>query len=117
MAEHTQLEQAIAHLENQRTVLGDAVVDASIAALKKQLTDMKAGPKPAESGERKLVTVMFADISGFTALSEKMDPEAVRDLMNRCFDRLVPCIQRYDGTIDKFIGDEVMALFGAPVAH
>ncbi len=117
MTERTRLEQAIATLESQRATLGDAVVDASIAAIQKQLADSKAEPKPAESGERKLVTVMFADISGFTALSEKMDPEAVRDLMNRCFDRLVPCIQHYDGTIDKFIGDEVMALFGAPVAH
>ena len=45
---------------------------------------------------------------------EKLDPEAVRDLITACFDRLVPCIQRYGGTIDKFIGDEMMALFGAP---
>ena len=74
-------------------------------------------PNPSLDGERKLVTVMFADISGFTALSEKMDPEAVRDLMNACFERLVPVIEKYDGTMDKFIGDEIMALFGAPVAH
>ncbi len=60
---------------------------------------------------------MFSDISGFTTLAEKMDPESVRDLMNRCFDRLVPCIQHNGGTIDKFIGDEIMALFGAPQAH
>ncbi len=66
--------------------------------------------------ERKLVTVMFADISGFTALSTRMDPEDVRGLMNRCFDALVPSIDRYGGTIDKFIGDEIMAIFGAPVA-
>ncbi len=65
-------------------------------------------------GDRRLVTILFADVSGFTTLSEKLDPEAVRDLITACFDRLVPCIQRYGGTIDKFIGDEVMALFGAP---
>ena len=68
-------------------------------------------------GERKIVTILFADVSGFTALSEKLDPEAVRDLITACFDRLVPCIQRYGGTIDKFMGDEIMALFGAPRAH
>ncbi len=60
---------------------------------------------------------MFADISGFTALSEKLDPEKVREVINACFDRLVPVLQKYDGTIDKFIGDEIMAVFGAPVAH
>jgi predicted ATPase/class 3 adenylate cyclase len=72
---------------------------------------------PALRGERKLVTVMFADISGFTAMSETMDPEAVRDLMNACFEHLVPVVRKYEGTVDKFIGDEIMALFGAPVAH
>ena len=71
----------------------------------------------ASQADRRLVTILFADISGFTSLSEKLDPEAVHDLVTACFDRLVPCIQSYDGTIDKFIGDEVMALFGAPVAH
>jgi class 3 adenylate cyclase/tetratricopeptide (TPR) repeat protein len=68
-------------------------------------------------GERRLVTVMFADISGFTAMAESMDSEAVRDMMNACFEWLVPVVQKYGGTVDKFIGDEIMALFGAPVAH
>jgi class 3 adenylate cyclase len=68
-------------------------------------------------GERRIVTVVFADISGFTAMSEHMDPEQVRNLMNMCFDQLVPVIEKYEGAVDKFIGDEIMALFGAPVAH
>lgn len=68
-------------------------------------------------GERKLVTVMFADLSGFTRLAETMDPEFVRDLMNSCFDQLVPVITNFGGTVDKFIGDEIMALFGAPLTH
>lgn len=68
-------------------------------------------------GERRAVTIMFADISGFTAMSERMDPEQVRNLMNRCFDHLVPIVEKYEGTVDKFIGDEIMALFGAPIAH
>ena len=95
--------------------------DENITKLEKYLpgglTEKILSQRGKIEGERKQVTVLFADISGFTALSEKMDPEAVRDLMNRCFDRLVPCIQHFDGTIDKFIGDEIMALFGAPVAH
>ena len=73
---------------------------------------------PADlAGERRVVTVMFADISGFTAMSETMDPEQVRGLMNDCFDQLVPVVERYEGVVDKFIGDEIMALFGAPLAH
>ncbi|RPI31775.1 MAG: adenylate/guanylate cyclase domain-containing protein [Chloroflexota bacterium] len=120
MTERQQLEQAIAHLESQRATFGDAAVETAIGALRQKLAALDsvvATPASELSGERKLVTIMFADISGFTALAEKMDPEAVRDLMNRCFGRLVPCIKRYDGQIDKFIGDEIMALFGAPVAH
>jgi class 3 adenylate cyclase/tetratricopeptide (TPR) repeat protein len=63
------------------------------------------------------VTVLFADVSGFTAMSEKLDPEEVTVIMNRCFAALGGPIDRHGGTIDKFIGDCVMALFGAPVAH
>jgi class 3 adenylate cyclase/tetratricopeptide (TPR) repeat protein len=120
MTEREQLEQAIAHMEAQRATLGDAVVDAALEPMRKQLAELEQAQRasaPALRGERKLVTVMFADISGFTALSERMDPEAVRDLMNACFDRLVPVVTRYEGTVDKFIGDEIMALFGAPMAH
>ena len=76
-----------------------------------------SGKSTETADERKLVTVVFADISGFTALSQDMDPEDVRALMNRCFDALVPAIDAYGGTVDKFIGDEIMAIFGAPVAY
>ena len=72
---------------------------------------------PSLAGERRQVTVLFADISGFTALAETMDPEEVRQVMNACFAQLVPVVEAYGGTIDKFIGDAIMALFGAPIAH
>lgn len=110
---------AIQALEAQRSLLGDAVVDAAIAALRKTTPTAVVSDDDKElfAGERKLVTVMFADLSGFTALSERLDPEEVRALINSCFDELAPIIQRYEGTIDKFIGDEIMALFGAPRAH
>ena len=111
MSSATNIQQAIQALEQQRSLLGDSVIDAAIATLKQQLGEQEA------SAERKHVTVMFSDISGFTALSEKKDPEEVRSLMNKCFDSLVPVIIKYKGTIDKFIGDEIMALFGAPVAN
>jgi class 3 adenylate cyclase/tetratricopeptide (TPR) repeat protein len=110
-----QIEHAIRALDAQRALLGDAVVDTALAPLRQQLAALQAPARP--SAERKLVTVMFADISGFTALSETMDAESVRELINACFERLVPIVEGYGGTIDKFIGDEIMALFGAPVAH
>ncbi|HYF62009.1 MAG TPA: adenylate/guanylate cyclase domain-containing protein [Herpetosiphonaceae bacterium] len=67
--------------------------------------------------ERRRVTVVFADLVGFTAFAEHTDPEQVHRVINACFDLLVPIIEHYGGTVDKFIGDEVMALFGAPIAH
>src|SRR5574341_282739 len=71
----------------------------------------------ALQGERKQVTVMFADISGFTAMSEQRDAEEVVTLVNACFAKLSDCVYRYEGTIDKYIGDAIMAVFGAPRAH
>lgn len=117
--ERRRIESAIQALESQRALLGDAAVEAALGALRLQLAGLN---QPLEqelrlTGERKLVTVMFADISGFTTLSEKHDPEEIRALMNACFDHLVPVAQEYAGTVDKFIGDEIMVLFGAPKAH
>lgn len=75
-------------------------------------------PKTAAlQDERKQVTVMFADISGFTAMSEQRDAEEVVTLVNACLARLSECVYRYEGTIDKYIGDAIMAVFGAPRAH
>jgi class 3 adenylate cyclase/tetratricopeptide (TPR) repeat protein len=70
---------------------------------------------PAE--ERRQVTVLFADLSGYTAVAERMDPEAVKAMVDRCLRRLGDEVERFGGTVDKYIGDNVMALFGAPVAH
>ena len=112
------LSAAIAGLESQRKSLGNAVVDPAIAALREQLKQLEStSGDRVETDERKLVTIVFADVSGFTALSERLDPEKVREVINGCFDWLVPVVQKYDGMIDKFIGDEIMAVFGAPVAH
>ncbi len=68
-------------------------------------------------GERKLVTVLFADAADYTSMSEKLDPEEVHELLGGFFDILVDRIHGCEGTIDKFTGDGVMALFGAPLAH
>jgi predicted ATPase/class 3 adenylate cyclase len=69
------------------------------------------------SEERRTVTVLFADLSGYTAVSERLDHETVKGLTERCLTRLSAEVERFGGHVDKYIGDNVMALFGAPVAH
>src|SRR5262245_6380441 len=73
--------------------------------------------RSALEGERKQVTVLFADIAGFTTLAEQLDPEVVHDLINRCFEGITAEVHRFEGTINQYTGDGVMALFGAPLAH
>src|SRR3984893_15491053 len=74
---------------------------------------------PALAGEadRRTVTVLFADLSGFTTLSERLDPEVLQTLQNELFEELTAAVQSFGGVVDKFIGDALLALFGAPVAH
>ena len=67
--------------------------------------------------ERKIVTVLFADLVGFTARAEQLDPEDVEAILRPYHERLRGELERFGGTVEKFIGDAVMALFGAPVAH
>lgn len=71
----------------------------------------------AEEEEKKIVTILFADLKGYTALSEHMDPEDVKELMDNIFQQITEIIERHRGFVDKYLGDGVMALFGAPVAH
>jgi len=70
-----------------------------------------------QTEERRIVSVLFADLVGFTALSEERDPEQVKHLVDRCFQRLVADITAFGGTVDKIVGDSIVALFGAPKAH
>ena len=63
------------------------------------------------------MTVLFADLSGFTTLGERLDPEDVRTLQGELFEEMAASIKRYDGFVEKFVGDAVMAVFGAPIAH
>jgi class 3 adenylate cyclase len=67
--------------------------------------------------ERRTATVLFADLSGYTPVAEKLDPEALKRLLERILTRLGGEVDRHGGHVDKFIGDNVMAIFGAPVAH
>ena len=72
---------------------------------------------PASREVRKIVTVLFADVTGSTALGERLDPEAVRRVMGRYFATAQTVIERHGGTVEKFIGDAVMAVFGIPAVH
>ena len=72
---------------------------------------------PEAEGERKHVTVLFSDLSGYTAMSEKLDPEEVKEIMSRIFGEIAQVVINYEGFIEKFVVDAVMALFGVPKAH
>jgi class 3 adenylate cyclase len=84
-----------------------------------RLEEVPAKKRPLEDieSERKHVTVMFSDLSGYTAMSERLDPEEVKDIMSRIFGEIAQVVAKYEGFIEKFIGDAVMAFFGVPAAH
>jgi len=81
------------------------------------LADKILTSRSSIEGERKLVTVLFADVANYCTISEKLDPEEVHQIMDGCFKILMDEIHPFEGTINQFTGDGVMALFGAPVAH
>jgi class 3 adenylate cyclase/tetratricopeptide (TPR) repeat protein len=83
----------------------------------KFLADKILTTRSSIQGERKIVTVLFADVANYTSMSEKLDSEEVHQIMDGCFRILMDEIHKYEGTINQFTGDGVMALFGAPIAH
>src|SRR5262245_36278453 len=104
---------------------GQSLVDVSspehiaspVAYTPKHLAEKILTSRSALEGERKQVTVLFADVAGFTTLAEQLDPEVVHDIINRCFEGITAEVHRFEGTINQYTGDGVMALFGAPLAH
>ena len=96
------------------------------ASLKESEHDTKIPESPPEKtvpaeikteGERKHVTVLFSDLTGYTAMSEKLDPEEVKEITSRIFGGISKIVDSYDGFVEKYAGDAVMAIFGAPQAH
>ena len=81
--------------------------------------EVRAGSRgpPSPAQVRKTVTIVFADLAGSTALGERLDPEALRDLQTRYFAVMRRALERHGGTVEKYIGDAVMAVFGIPVLH
>jgi len=111
MSEIEQIKQAIQHLEAQRAALGNEVVEAALGPLRERLAALEQ--KAQGSGTRRQVTVLFADVSGFTAMAESSDHEVVRDTMNALWQKLDAAITTHGGRVDKHLGDGVMALWGA----
>jgi len=83
----------------------------------RHLVEKILAPQSALRGERKLVTVLFADVVRSMELAERADPEETHRLLDRLFRILAGGVHRYEGTINQYTGDGIMALFGAPIAH
>ena len=114
------LKKAIQAQEKLRSVLGDSVVETTLTVLRDQVAEYERQASQQDAAgraRRRLVTVLFADVSGFTAFSENKDAEDVANLVNRLWLRADRIIQEYGGRIDKHIGDAVMALWGAETAR
>ncbi len=107
-ADREQLERAIAAQESLRGVVPDDVLEVAIRALRRQLSDLDAA-----ASRRRQVTVLFADVSGFTAMSERMDAELVAGMMNDIWARFDLVVEEHRGRVDKHLGDAVMAVWGA----
>ncbi|MEM7331099.1 MAG: adenylate/guanylate cyclase domain-containing protein [Chloroflexota bacterium] len=114
MVNYRQLEHAIAVIETQRDLLGDEIVDLSLNSLREKLTALQNDNSGKQYSD---VTVLVADISGFTKMSEVRDAELVRETINAVWQRLDHVIESWGGTVDKHVGDAVIALFGVPVSR
>jgi class 3 adenylate cyclase len=84
---------------------------------KEMASKIAAARKGGVEGERRIVTILFADIKGSTAMAEKLDPEDWAEIMNRAFEFLIEPIYRYEGIVARLMGDAILAFFGAPIAH
>ena len=109
-------ELGVASLGHRKRLLA-AIAERGAAAAQAATAQAASEPIGAQTGERRQVTVLFADISGFRALSQQLDAEEVRELVTRFTALVDGIVIGYGGTVDKHIGDAVMALFGAPRAH
>jgi len=91
--------------------------DALARLIPGQYLDQLAAARGRPSGERRVVTVLFFDVTGSTAMAENLDPEDVMEIMNGAFEVLIEPIYRYEGTLARLMGDGVLAFFGAPISH
>ncbi len=99
------------------TSLDAETVAVPPAEIPQSVPEPASNTAPGREADRRTVTVLFADLSGFTALSERLDPEDVRALQNDLHREMADVVNLYDGFLEKFIGDAALAIFGAPIAH
>ncbi len=109
-----ELEQAITALEAQRAVLGDAVVETSLMALRRQLEELETA---AKSEQRKLATVLFMDTVGSTEITHALDPEENLEIMGEALRLLSEPIEKHGGRVLQTMGDGLLAVFGIPATH
>ena len=119
MTEQQQLEAAIAALEDQRSALGDAVVESLLSAARAKLAALTAAvavpPVPAQT--LKQVSILFLDVVGSTALSQHLDPEAISAVMDDALSRGTAIVQAHGGKVLQYAGDNILAVFGADEAR
>ncbi len=116
MTDLDEVRQAITSLESQRATLGDLVVDTALASLREKLAALEEqGQEPRQ--ERRLVTVLFADIVGSTAMSLGLEPDEIMEIMEGALKRLSIPVEQHGGRVTRYMGDGFKALFGMPVAH
>src|SRR5216683_409412 len=110
-------------IKGQRLAADEAVVPAHapevtpLTYTPSHLTEKILAARPALEGERKQVTVLFADLKDSTKLIEGLDPEAAQHLLDPAIHLMMDAVHRYEGTVNQVLGDGIMALFGAPIAH
>ena len=97
--------------------LAEAQTRAPLISMSAHLAEKILQSKPTLEGERKQVTVLFADLKGSMELLADRDPEEARQLLDPVLERMIEAVHRYEGTVNQVMGDGIMALFGAPIAH
>jgi class 3 adenylate cyclase len=118
-----QLKQAITEMEAQRSVLGDAAVDASLVPFHEKLAELEVQAEPPKETpsevpvrQRKLVTLLYMDVVGSTAMTQHLDPEDTLEIMDNALPRLAVPIEKHSGHVTRYTGDRFKAVFGDPVA-
>ncbi len=116
MSEREQLEAGIAALHAQRALLGDAVVEMALAPLRAQLSRLDVARR-TETQQLRLVSLLFADIVGSTAMGQQLDPEDTHAIMDRALHKFGAVIEAHEGRVLRFMGDGLLAAFGADGAR
>jgi class 3 adenylate cyclase len=106
-----------ARLRAQAPAPPEAVAERLERLVPKEYAERLRATQGRLGHERRLVTILFCDVKGSTAIAEHLDPEEVLEIMDGAFERLIPPVYRFEGTLARLMGDAILAFFGAPLAH